>query len=87
MEIPAWLTSPDRNCADVDVQTMYPDENDERAMAVSKSVCDNCVFVDLCRDYAIRAHEKGTWGATTEKDRRTIMRKIQNNGKRNRQSD
>lgn len=89
MENPAWLTSPDRNCADVDVGTMYPPEGDERAEAIARSICTDCVFVDLCRDYAIRMHEQGTWGATTPKDRRTIMRKIQrnNSGNRNKRAD
>ena len=79
MENPEWLSSPDRNCADVDVQTLYPEETDDRAVAIAKSICEGCVFVDVCRDYAIKAHEKGTWGQTSEKDRRTIMRKIQRN--------
>lgn len=87
METPIWLSSPDRNCASVDVNTMYPESGDLEAEEIAKNVCTGggfvatrqCVFIDLCRDYAIKAHEQGTWGNTTEKDRRTIVRKLQRN--------
>lgn len=71
---PVWVNSDERNCAPVEVQVMYPELTDERAVAIAKSVCDNCVFIDPCREYAMATHEQGVWGQTTERDRRSIQR-------------
>jgi WhiB family redox-sensing transcriptional regulator len=76
MENPIWFSSSDRVCASVDLQVMYPEQGDDKALAIAKSVCSECVFIDPCRDYAMRNHEQGVWGGTDERDRRSIQREI-----------
>lgn len=43
---------------------------------VAKQVCRTCPAVDECREWAIETRQNvGVWGATTERDRRKILRR------------
>lgn len=65
------------NCREVDPNTMYPELEDLDGIAIAKSVCSDCVVVDLCRTEAFRNKERhGVWAGMTEDERRKLGNKI-----------
>ena len=40
----------------------------------AKAVCAECPYKIRCLEYAIKYHEIGIWGGTTERERRAISR-------------
>lgn len=78
------------NCRElgIDTQIMYPEVGDDRAEMIAKSICEGCVAIVTCRDYAMSHREQGVWGQTTEQERRNLRGKInryKRNGSRKRQ--
>jgi WhiB family transcriptional regulator, redox-sensing transcriptional regulator len=60
-------------CKGLDPQIFYP-ETDEDADA-AKRVCSQCHVQTACLEYALQSREReGVWGATTERERRRIIR-------------
>ena len=58
------------NCAGIDPEWFFDEDNDEATVQVAKSLCDGCPVRDLCLSYALVADERlGVWGGTGEKER------------------
>ncbi len=65
---------------------MYPAPDDERAVDIARSICEDCVVINPCREYALAHKEKGgMWGGLLPDDRRGILRNISREKKRGRQ--
>lgn len=73
------------NCRGVEPNIMYPEPGDERGEAIAKSVCDNCVVIDLCRDQA-GVHEAGVWAGQTTQERSRTQRNIRREQSRERRA-
>lgn len=74
-ELPLWYEQ--GNCYGKNVNFMYPVEGDVVMETIAKAICHDCVVVDLCRAYAMKNHESGVWGETTERERDNLRHKIQ----------
>lgn len=46
----------------------------------AKAICAECPYKVRCLEYAIKNHELGIWGGTTERERRSIARVRQTQG-------
>ena len=42
----------------------------------AKAICAECPYKVRCLTYALKNHEQGIWGGTTERDRRRIGKAI-----------
>jgi hypothetical protein len=74
-DTPAVLDRPDLGCRepDVDPEIFYPGRGGSPAAAVA--ICQACPVTDECREWALTSGQRfGVWGATTDDDRRRIMR-------------
>ena len=40
----------------------------------AKAICADCPYKVRCLEYALKNHEQGIWGGTTERERTTIRR-------------
>lgn len=60
------------------LRVMYPDPDDEQAVAIGKSVCDNCVAFDACRTrgMTVALHDEGVYAAMTRPERERARRNI-----------
>jgi hypothetical protein len=45
----------------------------------AKAICAECPYKIRCLEYALKNHEQGIWGGTTERDRRRILTAIKTN--------
>jgi hypothetical protein len=59
---PAWLSSPNRGCADTDPDLFFSDSVADQNKALS--ICEQtCPFLSACDEYATQRQEKfGVWG-------------------------
>jgi hypothetical protein len=65
------------NCASTDPNIFFTkDRGGYDFMPALKKICGACHAKDECLDYAVRHSVLGYWGNTTEKERRTIRRKL-----------
>lgn len=83
--LPVWFNSPDISCRDVEVGTMYPDEENPDQVAVAKNVCDTCFAQQVCLDWAMNHREGiGVYGGLTGDERRKLQNKLNrvHNGRR-----
>lgn len=64
-------------CADTNPNLFFPKGKDEKLVAAAKEVCDSCVVVTECFNYAVETGQNdGIWGGTTEEERRQMRREI-----------
>jgi WhiB family redox-sensing transcriptional regulator len=60
-------------CRGLDPGIFYPETDEEAEPA--KEVCQSCGVRVACLEHALASREKqGVWGATTERERRRIIR-------------
>ena len=72
MNPPPW--SAHAACRGLDAATFFPQTEEEAEAA--KAVCRGCRVVESCLEHALGEREKeGVWGAHTEKERRSIIRR------------
>lgn len=64
-----------RSCVDVDPNLFFSTlREDERA---AKAVCQGCPVREVCLEIALTTHqEHGVWGGLTEKERRSLKRRL-----------
>lgn len=74
--LPSEILADLGNCRGVDPNIMYPEPGDERGEAIARSVCSDCVVVDLCRTEAFANHESGVWAGQTAAERTRTQRNI-----------
>lgn len=66
-------------CRDLPKDFMYPERGDNVQMEAAKAICESCVIVEQCLDYALLTGERiGIWGATSGRERRTILKNRKN---------
>jgi WhiB family redox-sensing transcriptional regulator len=60
-------------CKGLDPQIFYPETDEDAEEA--KAICRQCSVQTACLEHALAEREKeGVWGATTERERRRIIR-------------
>ena len=64
------------NCATVDPELFFPEKGggQGREFKMARSVCNRCDLTEMCLDWAIKHHEVGIWGGTSERERRVLRR-------------
>lgn len=50
----------------------HPEKGDTRTAAIAHAICNTCPVIDPCRTHAIEHRERGIWGGTSERQRKTI---------------
>ncbi len=64
------MKNPDRHCVGMSPSLFYDYYGLEAYAAIR--ICLNCPVTDECLLYAIKHHELGVWGETTEREREKI---------------
>ena len=64
------------NCATVDPELFFPEKGGAQTKELSmiRAVCHRCDLTEACLDWALKHHELGIWGGTSERERRVIRR-------------
>jgi WhiB family redox-sensing transcriptional regulator len=64
-------------CAATDPELFFPQKYDIAGAEKAKTVCNECVSLNECRDYVLSMdrNPKGVWAAMTVDDRRKERRK------------
>lgn len=63
------------NCIGIDPDLFFPERGGSTKEA--KKVCSECVVREECAEYALLNGERyGIWGATSERERRRLRRKL-----------
>jgi WhiB family redox-sensing transcriptional regulator len=63
------------NCATADPEAFFPERGCDRwTLEVAKRICNSCVYIGACREWAIENNEVGVWGGTTEVERKRLRR-------------
>jgi WhiB family transcriptional regulator, redox-sensing transcriptional regulator len=67
-------------CAEVGGDEWFPEKGDSTRNA--KAVCRRCEVRQACLQYALEHDERfGIWGATSERERRTMRRSLNQQGR------
>ena len=62
-------------CATADPEAFFPERGcDHSTLRAAIRICQSCVYIGVCREWAIENHEIGVWGGTTEGERKRIRR-------------
>lgn len=62
-------------CAYVDPALFFPEKGDGRSYRLAKAICLGCPVVRECGEYALGNNERfGVWAATSERDRRKLLK-------------
>lgn len=63
-------------CATTDPEAFFPEKGlgGQKSVRLAKSMCNSCVYVTKCLQWAIDNNETGIWGGTTERERRYMKR-------------
>lgn len=72
-------------CLELGPDVFYPDDpEDPKQSAAAKAICEQCVVVEECLNYALLTREKfGIVGGLTPKERAKIIRQKQRQPKNN----
>lgn len=62
-------------CAQTDPELWFPTA-DNQTGKTAKSLCRKCPWKEQCLAYALHHDLMGIWGATTERERRGIRKKL-----------
>jgi len=64
------------NCATVDPELFFPEKGggQGKEFKMARSVCHRCDLTEECLDWALKHHELGIWGGTSERERRVLRR-------------
>lgn len=78
IQLPAFIYSGDPACSTVDPELFFPQEievtntkiiHKYTNLSTAKKICASCPLQLSCLEYALRNHEVGVWGGTTESQR------------------
>ena len=63
-------------CAVTDPELWFPERSNQymKIAATAKQLCQSCPIMFECAEYAIGTDVDGIWGATDERQRRTIQK-------------
>lgn len=74
MTRPDWMR--EAACIDADPEAFFPEKGDTSAQA--KAICARCDVSPECLTYALEHNiTYGTWGGTSERERRSMQRRRQ----------
>jgi WhiB family redox-sensing transcriptional regulator len=64
-------------CAATDPDLFFPQKSDSSKTDKAKAVCNACISLDECREYALSMDKnpKGVWAAMTTEERRVERKK------------
>ena len=72
---PTFFNNGTPNCVSSDPEAFFLDKGSARwEVETVKRVCESCMLIGACREWAIENKEFGVWGGTTEKERKRIRR-------------
>ena len=72
---PTFFNTGTPNCATSDPEAFFLERGAARwEVDIAKKVCNSCMLIGVCRQWAIENHEMGIWGGTTEMERKRIRR-------------
>ena len=72
---PTFLNKSTPNCATTDPEAFFLERGAGRyEVEAAKRVCDTCILIVPCREWAIENNELGIWGGTTEVERKRLRR-------------
>jgi WhiB family redox-sensing transcriptional regulator len=83
IELPAFIYNGEPSCSTVDPELFFPQEieisNNKVAhkyynLAAARSICKSCPLQLQCLEYALKNHEIGVWGGTTESQREELRK-------------
>jgi len=63
-------------CAQTDPELWFP-TSEKQTGRIAKSLCRTCPWLKSCLDYALRHEVVGVWGATTERERIDMRKKLE----------
>lgn len=84
ISIPLFILKDDPACAQTDPEIFFPMDIDMgggkysakyQSLESAKKVCQECPLIKECLEYALKNHEIGVWGGTTEHDRKLIKKR------------
>lgn len=68
----AWQA--DALCAQTDPELFTPEKKGDGNSRAAKKICARCEMRAQCLAYALATGQAGTWGGTTERERRKMRR-------------
>jgi len=72
---PTFFNTGTPNCASTDPEAFFLERGSARwETDTAKKVCESCMLIGACREWAIENKELGIWGGTTERERSRIRR-------------
>lgn len=83
LRLPAFVLESEPACSTVDPELFFPQEIEISNIKViskysnlgaAKKICSSCPLRIKCLEYAIKNHEIGVWGGTTESQRDDIRK-------------
>lgn len=84
ISIPFFILKDDPACAQTDPEMFFPMDIDMGggrfsakylSIDAAKRVCKECPLIKDCLEYALKNHEIGIWGGTTEHERKLIKKR------------
>jgi WhiB family transcriptional regulator, redox-sensing transcriptional regulator len=85
IKFPTFVLNAEPACSTTDPELFFPHETELPSgkvisrygdIAAAKKICSECPLKLDCLEYALRTHEIGIWGGTTE-SQRELLRKNQ----------
>ena len=82
-KIPDFVLDGPASCANVDPELFFPQEVEVTKTKVvgkyvnisaARKICSDCPLKVSCLEYALRNHELGVWGGTTEGQRDSLRK-------------
>ena len=62
-------------CRGHDPDLWHPEKGDTVTAAKALAICARCPVIEPCRAHAVEHRERGIWGGTSERQRKTIRSK------------
>ncbi len=82
--VPLFVLKDDPACAQTDPEIFFPLDIEMgfgkftvkyQSLEAAKKVCQECPLIKDCLEYALKNHELGVWGGTTERERYLMRRR------------
>ncbi len=82
--VPLFVLKDDPACAQTDPEIFFPLDiemgfgkfsSKYQSLEAAKKVCQECPLIKDCLEYALKNHEIGVWGGTTEHERKLIRKR------------
>lgn len=74
MRVPREFENP--LCSEVDTELFFPETGANDQAANAKRICNRCPHLTECFEWALNNERYGIWGASSERDRRSLRAKL-----------